>query len=61
MISISVLFQAIVFITVGSLGDYGDYRKRGLVGVLHLRRRRHAFTSSSQPPTPSIGSVDSSS
>ena len=31
MISISVLFQAIVFITVGSLGDYGDYRKRGLV------------------------------
>jgi len=31
MISISVLFQAIVFITVGSLGDYGNYRRRGLV------------------------------
>ena len=31
MISISVLFQAIAFITVGSLGDYGNYRKRGLV------------------------------
>ena len=24
-------FQAIVFITVGTLGDYGNYRKRGLV------------------------------
>ena len=31
MISISVLFQAIVFISVGSLGDYGGFRKRGLV------------------------------
>lgn len=31
MVSISVLFQAIVFITVGSLGDYGSYRRRGLV------------------------------
>ena len=31
MISISVLFQAIVFITVGSLEDYGNYRRRGLV------------------------------
>lgn len=31
MISISVLFQAIAFITVGSLGDYGNFRKRGLV------------------------------
>ena len=33
MISISVLFQAIVFISVGSLGDYGNYRRRGLVSV----------------------------
>ena len=31
MISISVLFQAIVFISVGSLGDYGNYRRRGLI------------------------------
>ena len=31
MISISVLFQAILFITFGSLGDYGNYRRRGLV------------------------------
>jgi UMF1 family MFS transporter len=31
MVSISVLFQAIVFITVGALGDYGNYRRRGLV------------------------------
>lgn len=31
MVSISVLFQAVVFVTVGSLGDYGSYRRRGLV------------------------------
>ena len=33
MISISVLFQAIAFISLGTLGDYGDYRKRGLVAA----------------------------
>ena len=31
MVSISVLFQAIAFISVGALGDYGNYRRRGLV------------------------------
>ena len=33
MVSISVLFQAITFITVGSLGDYGNFRRRGLVAA----------------------------
>lgn len=33
MISISVLFQAIAFISLGTLGDYGDYRKKGLVAA----------------------------
>ena len=33
VISISVLFQAIAFISLGTLGDYGDYRKRGLVAA----------------------------
>jgi UMF1 family MFS transporter len=31
MLCISVVFQVVVFITVASLGDYGNYRRRGLV------------------------------
>ena len=30
-IALSVLFQAIAFVTVGALGDFGNHRKRGLV------------------------------
>jgi UMF1 family MFS transporter len=49
MVSISVLVQAIVFITVGALGDYGNYRRRGMVlgstaGAYHLLTIVHVFT-----------------
>ena len=37
VISISVLFQAIAFISLGTLGDYGDYRKRGWSAAVHRR------------------------
>ena len=33
MVSISVLFQAITFISIGAMGDYGNFRRRGLVAA----------------------------